>query len=80
MVKKWKKLTDKFTKSGGRSNLATDVENIEKWINLELYDIKPLLWFKDQFRVRLWDYRLIFEKTDNWNKILKIDKRWDVYK
>lgn len=48
--------------------------------NLENYDIKPMEWLKNCFRIRIWDFRIIFEKSENWNKILKVNKRWNVYK
>lgn len=79
MVKSWQKLVDKTIKSWSRKDLASKVEDVIKWKNLDKYDIKPFEWVKNQFRVRIWDYRIIFEKTDAWNKIIKINKRWDIY-
>jgi len=80
MVKSWEKLVLKIVKSWSRKDLALKLENILNWNNLEKYDIKPMEWTKNQFRVRIWDFRIIFEKSDNWNNIIKIDKRGDIYK
>ena len=66
MVVKWKKLVDKIIKSWNRKDLALKIEDIILWNNLWNYDIKP------------YD-RIIFEKTENWNKIIEINKRWDIY-
>ena len=79
MVKKWKKLVDKVVKSWWRLDLADKIEDIICWKNLDNFDIVPYEWFKNQYRIRIWDYRIIFEKSDLWNKIIKINKRWDIY-
>lgn len=42
---------------------------------LEHLDIKKLAGFKDRFRVRVGNFRIIFEKQKNENIVLKIDKR-----
>jgi len=79
MVQKWKKLVNKVVKSWTRLDLADKIEDIILWNNLSKYDIKPYEWFKNQYRVRIWDYRIIFEKSRPWNRIIKINKRWDIY-
>ena len=48
--------------------------------NLWDYDIKPIEWSKDMFRLRKWSVRFIFKRTPSWNKIVNINNRWDVYK
>ena len=48
--------------------------------NLGGYDIKLMQGYKDVYRIRKWSIRIIFKRTKNWNRILKIDNRWDVYK
>ena len=48
--------------------------------NLGGYDIKLMQWYKDVYRIRKWSIRIIFKRTKNWNRILKIDNRWGVYK
>lgn len=80
MVQKWKKYVDKIIKSSSRIDLADKVEDIINSRNLDLYDIVVLEWTKNQFRVRIWDYRIIFEKNVSKNRIIKINKRGDVYK
>jgi len=72
-------LVDKVVKSGWRLDLADKIDDIILGKNLEKFDIIPYEWFDNQFRVRIWDYRIIFEKSNSWNKIIKINKRWDIY-
>ena len=79
MVKKYKKFILKMPENY-RDKLEELEENILNNSNLEDYDIKPYLGFENQYRVRIWNYRIIFEKQENWNKILQINKRWDIYK
>ena len=79
MVQKWKKFVDKVVSSGSRSDLADGVEDIIFGKNLQLYDIKTLSWEKSTYRIRIWNYRVIFKKTKAGNKILKINKRGDIY-
>ena len=79
MIQKWRKLVNKVVLSWNRKDLANKVENIVEWRNLEKYDIIPYEWKKNQFRVRIWDYRMIFEKWLKGSRIVKIDKRWDIY-
>ena len=44
------------------------------------YDYRKLSWYKSIYRIRIWEYRIIFKDQD-WNiKILLIWKRWDIYK
>ena len=44
-------------------------------------DIKPLKWYKDHYRLRIWKYRFLYEIIDQ--KILiyfyDADSRWDIY-
>ena len=48
--------------------------------NLSQYDIKPLVWKKWFFRLRVWKIRFIYKKTLKWNRIVDVDNRWDIYK
>ena len=48
--------------------------------NLDQYDIKPLKWKSGFFRLRVWKIRFIYRKTSEWNRIVDINSRWDVYK
>lgn len=55
---------------------------LETW-NFELLDIKELEPKKfNKYRLRIWKYRIIFEKNKNklYILILKISSRWDIYK
>ena len=56
------------------------LENFEKAI--KILDIKKLKWYKNRYRLRIWKYRVLFEKYDDKLIILVIDiwSRWDVYK
>jgi len=77
MVKKYKKFILKSPMF-----LRGKLYKVEKDIfddNLSQYDLKSYEWFKNQYRIRIWNYRIIFEKSDLWNKIIKINKRWDIY-
>ncbi len=78
MVKKYKKFILKMPEYY-RDKLYELEQKILRGENLENYDVIPCKWFKNQFRVRIWDYRIIFEEKDSQNKIIKINKRWDIY-
>lgn len=43
--------------------------------DFEDFDYKKLIWYEDLFRIRIWDYRIIFRQSPNWNKIIKIQSR-----
>lgn len=45
-------------------------------------DIKKMKWFDNHYRLRIWDYRLIYEVCDNKLTIycINIGSRWDIYK
>lgn len=76
-------MTEKFIKFIEKSPIKEILLDILKDIyenNLGNYDIKPMQWYKDTYRIRKWTIRFIFKKTESWNRIIKIDKRWDVYK
>ena len=56
---------------------------IYKFLNQEkVNNIKKLKWFENRYRLRIWKYRVLFEKYENKLVILVIDiwSRWDVYK
>jgi len=78
MVKKWMKQI-KLLWISTKIDFDSIILNILNW-NYEIYDCKKLLWYIDLYRVRIWDYRIIFR--DDWNNIsvLLAWKRWDVYK
>jgi len=60
---------------------------IEKWIYdfLKLgknNNVKRLRWYENRYRLRIWKYRVLFEKYEDKLIILVIDiwSRWDIYK
>ena len=76
-------MVEKFLKFIEKSPIRNTLLIILKDIyedKLDNYDIKSMQWYKDMYRIRKWNIRIIFKKTKNWNMIIKIDKRWDVYK
>ena len=57
------------------------VVRIKKAINsLPAGDVKKLTGYKNMYRLRVGDYRIIFEKDSNKYHVIKIDNRGDVYK
>lgn len=46
---------------------------------LDEYDIKSMHWFPNQKRIRIGNVRIVFERKDWKNKIVKIDNRGDIY-
>ncbi len=54
------------------------LENIEQHKNLDIKPIKS----SESFRLRVWDYRIIFTKNDSELviNIIEIGNRWDIYK
>ncbi|MDD5377087.1 MAG: hypothetical protein PHH16_03140 [Candidatus Gracilibacteria bacterium] len=77
MVKKWKKQIEKIN-SSGKIDIGKIVEDLIDG-KTSTYDISPLEGKKNIFRLKTSKYRIVFEKGAE-IKILKIDKRGDVYK
>ena len=59
---------------------------IDKLSEIELYEsiwdfvgLKKMIWFKDFYRIRVWDYRIWFKLI--WNKVilLRVRNRKDIY-
>lgn len=48
--------------------------------NLKDYQITPIQWNKSVYRIRKWTVRIVFRRTDEGNRIILIENRWDVYK
>lgn len=76
MVEKFLKFIEKSPIKDVLLAILRDIYND----NLGGYDIKLMQGYKDVYRIRKWSIRIIFKRTKNWNRILKIDNRWDVYK
>ena len=64
-----------------KSSLAL-IDALEKihMLKLENLDIKKMKWEKNKYRMRIWQYRIIFQK--NWKhwEIIKINTRGTIYK
>lgn len=78
MVKKWMKQLILLEKS---SNIDFDeiIYDILNWEYIR-YDYKELSWYDNIHRVRIWQYRIVFEIKSGEIKILLVWTRWDVYK
>ncbi len=79
-----KKKADKHLKLLDR-NSQLKILDLLKTISkrkLETLDIKKLKWYENRYRLRVWKYRILFEKYEDKLIILVIDiwSRWDVYK
>ena len=60
---------------------SRQAERIEKAINsLPAGDIKKLRGYENMYRLRVGDFRIIFEKDDDNYHVIKIDNRGSVYK
>ena len=83
VLSKVRKKVDKlpmFIKTKVLLVLKTKLKDFD--IALKTLDIKKLKWFENRYRLRIWKYRVLFEKYEDKLIILVIDigSRWDVYK
>ena len=66
-----------------RVRITKIIDSLENFdlVFLDL-DIKKLKWYENRYRLRIWKYRVLFEKYEDKLIILVIDiwSRWDVYK
>ncbi len=79
MVEKWRKNYNKISQTFSNidfEEILIDIENK----NYSKYNIKSLSWYKNIFRIRIWDYRAIIKEWKENDKIILFWKRWDVYK
>jgi len=79
MVEKWKKKLKKTSRNFWKKDLDKIVEDIID-DNYFKYDYKPLSWYKNLVRIRVWKYRIVFRQVEWDNQIILFWKRWDVYK
>lgn len=70
---KWEELIEKFEKSITILALNPYENNL---------DIKVLIWLPNSYRLRIWDYRFLYEIIDEKLIISFFDawNRWDIYK
>ncbi len=76
MVKSWKKYIDK---SPLKSELIKIIKDISE-NNIWGYYVRKLSWYTDLFRIRTWKIRIIFQKKSDWNYIVAVDTRWQIYR
>jgi mRNA-degrading endonuclease RelE of RelBE toxin-antitoxin system len=79
MVKKWEKQVEKI-ESGWKREIAQIISAILDW-RMNMYDCQKLQWSMNRYRIRTGKYRIIFDTfLDKEPQIIKVEKRWDVYK
>lgn len=76
MVKSWEKYISKNKLKWELQKIIEDISNN----NLSDYSIKKLKWYDNYFRIRKWKIRIVFIKNDEWNEIVAVDTRWNIYK
>ena len=78
MVKKWEKNLISIQKSTGIDfhKVLQDIQADK----LKNYDVLLMTWYKNKYRVRIWSYRIIFDKIDGTNIVRNIATRWSIYK
>ena len=79
MVEKWRKNYNKISQTFSNidfEEILIDIENK----NYSKYNIKSLSWYKNIFRIRIWDYRAIIKEWKENDRIILFWKKWDVYK
>lgn len=76
---------DRLTKFIKKLN-KTDAYNILKRVKLivlqETSDLKPkkLKGFKNYYRIKYKNYRIVYQKLESGNNIINVDHRKDIYK
>lgn len=78
MVKKWEKNL-RMVEKGADIDFDTIFDDLYS-DNVWQYDVKRLVWYKNLFRIRIWDYRIIFEKTKEKNIVRDFWRRQSIYK
>jgi len=66
-----------------RVRMVQYIDKLESFDDLiKKLDIKKLKWYENKYRLRVWKYRILFEKYEDKLIILVIDiwSRWDIYK
>ncbi len=70
---KWEKILFQFYDTFKKISINPKISSL---------DIKPMLWLKNSYRLRLWKYRIIYEiiEKEISISIFKADSRWSIYK
>lgn len=76
MVKSWEKYINKSPYKLELDKIILDIANN----NLDKYYLKQLSWYIDLFRIRKWNIRIVFKKEIDWNSIVAVDTRWQIYR
>ncbi len=76
MVEAWKKYIDKHPLKNELKEIISDIAAD----NLSDYTLKKMQWYKDHFRIRKGNIRIVFIKRDSGNVIKAVDTRGDIYK
>jgi len=76
MVKTWEKYINKSPFKNSINEIIKDIS-----INyLDNYFVKKLEWYENLYRIRKWKIRIVFEKRNDWNYIVAVDTRWQIYR
>ena len=70
----------KFIEKSPIKDVLLEIVNDIYEDNLKDYQITPIQWNKSVYRIRKWTVRIVFRRTDEGNRIILIENRWDVYK
>jgi len=76
MVKTWEKYIKKSPFKKELDLIINDISNN----NLDKYYIKKLVWYDNLYRIRKGNIRIVFQINIDWNYILAVDTRWQIYR
>lgn len=76
MVQKWEKFISKNPYKNIINEIIIDILNNK----LDDYYIKKLTWYDNYFRIRKWNIRIVFQKSNQENKIVAVDTRGNIYR
>ncbi len=77
MVADWVKFLRKENREVSE-NIHKVVEKLLNW-NLEWLDIKPIIWYKNYYRCRIWKVRIVYISNGKETFIKNIWYRGDIY-
>ena len=76
MVKSWEKYINKSPLKIKIYNIIKDISENNIWD----YYVKKLSWYDDLYRIRIWKIRIVFQKKIDWNYIVAVDTRGQIYR